>query len=82
MPIPMIIPPRNWLAAVRGLMMRPQSNAPSSRVTRGSPVTAFTRASQKMAPNECIDHCRASSGGGAVPSAEISSLPARSSRAT
>jgi len=24
-PIPMMIPPRNWLAAVLGLMMRPQS---------------------------------------------------------
>ena len=29
---------------------------------RGSPVTAFTRTSQNIAPNECIDQCCVSSG--------------------
>ncbi len=31
------MPPRNWLAAVLGLMMRPQSNEPRNRLTRGAP---------------------------------------------
>ena len=46
----MMMPPRNWLAAVLGLRMRPQSNEPSKRLTRGSPVTALTRTSQNCAP--------------------------------
>ena len=62
MPSPMIIPPRNWLAAVRGFRMRPQSNDPSNRPTRSSPVTALTRTSQKIALCECIDQCINSSG--------------------
>ena len=42
-PRPMMMPPRNWLAAVLGLRMRPQSNEPRKRRTRTSPVTALTR---------------------------------------
>ena len=60
----MMMPPRNWLAAVLGLRMRPQSNEPRKRLTRGSPVTALTRTSQNIAPWECIDQCIVSSGGG------------------
>ncbi len=30
-PRPMMMPPRNWLAAVLGLRMRPQSNDPRKR---------------------------------------------------
>ena len=36
-----MMPPRNWLAAVLLLRMRPQSKEPRKRVTRTSPVTAF-----------------------------------------
>ena len=43
------MPPRNWLAAVRALMIRPQSKEPRNRAIRVSPVTAFTRASQNIA---------------------------------
>ena len=53
----MIMPPRNWLAAVFEFKMRPQSNDPKKRVMRGSPVTALTRASQNIAPYECMDQC-------------------------
>ena len=49
-PSPMMMPPRNWLAAVLALRMRPQSNEPRKRLTRGSPVTALTRTSQNCAP--------------------------------
>ena len=48
-PRPMIIPPRNWLVAVRGFRMVPQSNDPSIRLTRTSPVTVLTRTSANMA---------------------------------
>ena len=51
----MMMPPRNWLAAVFGLMMRPQSKEPRKRLTRTSPVTALTRTSQNIAPCECIE---------------------------
>jgi len=46
----MMMPPRNWLAAVLGLRMRPVSNEPSQRDTRTSPVTSLTRTSQNCAP--------------------------------
>ena len=59
----MMIPPRNWLRAVLALRMRPVSNEPRKRLTRGSPVTALTRTSQNIAPCECIDQCIVSSGG-------------------
>jgi hypothetical protein len=39
----MMMQPRNWLAAVLTLRMRPQPNEPTNRLTRVSPVTAFTR---------------------------------------
>ena len=31
----MMMPPRNWLAAVLALRIRPQSNEPRNRLTRG-----------------------------------------------
>ena len=37
------MPPRNWLDAVLGLRMRPQSNEPSRRRTRTSPVMRVDR---------------------------------------
>ena len=40
------------------------------RLTRSSPVTAFTRTSQNTAPNECIDQCLSSVGTGALASTE------------
>jgi hypothetical protein len=46
----MVIPPMNWDRAVRGLMIRPAAKTPSSRGTRISPVSAFTRASANWAP--------------------------------
>ena len=58
----MMIPPRNWLAAVLALMIRPQSKEPRKRLIRVSPVTALTRASQNIAPKECIDQRWVSSG--------------------
>jgi hypothetical protein len=73
----MMMPPRNWLEAVLGLRMRPQSNEPRKRLTRGSPVMALTRTSQNSAPCECIDQCISSSGGGPLPSAVTSSRCAR-----
>src|ERR687893_1404948 len=57
-PRPMMMPPRNWLAPVLALRMRPQSNEPRKRLTRISPVTALTFTSQNMAACECIDQCR------------------------
>ena len=60
-----MMPPRNWLRAVLGLRMRPQSNEPSTRLTRVSAVTVLTRTSQKIALCECIDQCISSSGGDA-----------------
>ena len=54
----MMMSPRNWLAAVLALRMRPQSNEPRNRLTRTSPVTAFTRTSQNKALWLCIDQCR------------------------
>jgi hypothetical protein len=49
-PRPIIMPPRNWLAAVLELMMRPVSNEPSQRVTRqrssSSKRTSKARASR------------------------------------
>jgi len=59
------MPPRNWLRAVFAFRMRPQSNEPSSRLTRVSPVIALTQISQKIADVECIDQRIISSGGGA-----------------
>lgn len=73
----MMMPPRNWLAAVLGLRMRPQSKDPSRRETRGSPVTALTRTSQNIALWLCIDQCMVSSGGGALASTLTSARPAR-----
>ena len=64
----MMMPPRNWLVAVLALRMRPQSNEPRKRLMRVSPVTALTRASQNIAPYECMDQCCASIGGGAAAS--------------
>ena len=51
----MMMPPRNWLAAVLALRIRPQSNEPRKRLTRISPVTMFTRTSQNKALWLCID---------------------------
>jgi hypothetical protein len=45
-----MMPPRNWLAAVFGLRICPQSNEPRKRLIRGSLVIAFTRSSQNIAP--------------------------------
>jgi len=42
----MTIPPRNWLGAVLGLMMRSVSKAPSQREMRTSPVTSLKRPAQ------------------------------------
>ena len=53
----MMMPPRNWLAAVLALRMRPQSNEPRKRLTRTSPVTLFTRTSQNKALWLCMDQC-------------------------
>ena len=49
-PSPIMMPPRNWLAAVFGLRICPQSNEPRKRLIRGSLVIAFTRSSQNIAP--------------------------------
>ena len=68
-PIPMMIPPRNWLFAVLGLSILPQSNEPRKPLTRTSPVIAFTLTSANIAPKECIDQCIHSSGGDALASA-------------
>jgi hypothetical protein len=77
-PSPMMMLPRNWLAAVLGLMMRPQPNEPRNRLTRVSPVTALTRTSQNSARYDCIDQLAISTGGGAAASTLTSSWPARS----
>ena len=53
----MMMPPRNWLAAVLAFRMRPQSNEPRKRLTRTSPVTMFTRTSQNRALWLCMDQC-------------------------
>ena len=45
-----MMPPRSLLAAVFAFSILPQSYEPKMRLTRGSPVTAFTRTSQKTAP--------------------------------
>jgi hypothetical protein len=58
----MVIPPRNWLAAVLAFTMRPQSKEPRKRLTRVSPVIAFTRTSANIAPKECMDQCIISNG--------------------
>ncbi|GDY41596.1 hypothetical protein SANT12839_024780 [Streptomyces antimycoticus] len=52
--IPWVIPPMSWERAVLGLMTRPTSNIPSSRVTRSSPVSSSTRTSANWAPKLCI----------------------------
>src|SRR5829696_8412567 len=51
--------------------MRPQSNEPRKRLTSGSPVIAFTRTSQNIAPWLCIDQWSVSSGGGGAASTVI-----------
>jgi hypothetical protein len=56
MPMPMMMPPRSWLAAVFGLITRPQSNDPSQRDTRTSPESSRTRTSQNCAPYEPIEY--------------------------
>lgn len=73
----MMMLPRNWLAAVFGLMTRPQSNEPRKRLTLTSPVTALTRTSLNTAPRECIDQCRVPDDGGALASTVSSSRRAR-----
>ena len=45
----MMMPPRNWLRAVLALRMRPQSNEPGKRLTRGWPVTASRSARARIA---------------------------------
>jgi len=73
----MMMPPRNWLAAVLALRILPQSNEPRKRLTRISPVTMFTRTSQNKALWLCIDQCPSSSGIGASASTVTSSRRAR-----
>jgi hypothetical protein len=73
----MTMPPRNWLAAVLALTMRPQSKEPRKRLTRASPVTSFTRTSQNMAPCECMDQCWIFERHRALASATSSARPAR-----
>ena len=46
------MPPMSCDRAVRGLMTRPAANTPSSRGTRTSPVSTFTRTSANCAPKE------------------------------
>ena len=76
-PRPMIIPPLNWLAAVLGLRIVPQSNDPSNRSTRTSPVTALTRSSQKMADVLSMANLNISSGALPVAVTVTSSRAAR-----
>ncbi len=52
--MPQIIPPINWLCAVRGFMMRPAAKAPTMRGTRISRVRACTRTSTNSAPKANI----------------------------
>ena len=49
MPIPMMMPPRNWERAVLGFRILPASKAPSQRLKRSSPVCSCTRTSQNCA---------------------------------
>ena len=51
---PIVMPPTNCERAVRGLMIRPAAKTPSSRGTRISPVSTFTRASTNCAPKADI----------------------------
>jgi hypothetical protein len=48
------VPPTGWLRAVFALRTRPTPYAPTIRGTLISPSSASTRASTKIAPNECI----------------------------
>ncbi len=50
----MMMPPRNWLAAVLALRTRPQSNEPRKRLTRASPVTAFNGAGNVVVTNAVV----------------------------
>ena len=52
--MPQIMPPINWLRAVRVFMMRPAAKAPTMRGTRISRVSALTRTSTNSAPNAYI----------------------------
>ena len=75
--MPMMMPPRNWLAAVLGFRMRPQSNEPRKRRTRTSPVTALTPTSANCAPVECMEYFICSSGSDPPASASTASRLAR-----
>jgi hypothetical protein len=61
----MIILPRNWLRVILAFRMRPQSNEPSSRNTRISPLIALTRTLANIADVECMDQRIIFSGAGA-----------------
>jgi hypothetical protein len=52
---PIVIPPMNCERAVLALMTLPTAKTPVMRGTRTSPVSSFTRASTKYAPNACIE---------------------------
>lgn len=58
--MPMMMPPRSWLAAVRALITVPTSNTPSQREIRTSMVSGSTRTSQNCAPVAARTHRRRS----------------------
>jgi hypothetical protein len=62
-PIPMIIPPLNWVLAVSALRMRPQLNDPRKRLRRVSAVMALT-ARRRKASLRASDRSRGSLLGG------------------
>jgi hypothetical protein len=81
MPMPITMPPRNWLAAVLGLMTLPTSNTPSHREIRTSPVSVSTRTSQNCAPRAAFDQ-RPSRRNLDITRAGRASLPRRPSEPT
>ena len=57
MPMPITTPPRIWLRAVFGLMIRPAATAMTTRVMRTTPSSSSTRASANTALCVLRDFC-------------------------